>query len=605
MKRILLSIGFLFCFSLFSFAQEAEVAPDLKVHQIKGNKYYIHVVEKGNTLYSISRMYAVEVEVLKEENPRLTKELTIGDRLLIPLKEVKRKNLEETVDVDGNYLIHEVQRKNTLYSIAKEYNVEISDILAENPDAEKLKKGMKLKIPVAKIKSTEQDTAYIAPAAASPYVTHRVAPKETLYSLSKLYEVTIDSLMSVNNGLPGGLKVDQLINIPILKTYEDTTIEKAVFDSTAVKTEYRVVLLLPFYLDLLEKAQDTSYSRSEELTKDLFSKAKYGIEFLKGFQMAVDSMRNSGMNLTLHVFDTGHDTAKVRQLLKDSALHQADLIVGPLYLDEFMMVADFAKRNHINIVSPVKQSNKILLGNNYVSKVITSDPIMTRFMGQYLADSLSKEKLFILYPDHFKERRAVSSLKQSYLQQMEQKQDSGLLNLPQEIRWDVKRFAEFKAKWDTAKLNVLVIPSEEQAFVTQLMTMLNLEDDYDFLLLGPDSWQNFDNIDVEYMHKLNVHLVSSTYINHEEKEVKAFDQKFIRQNDLMPEKYSYLGFDVGLYYLSLMNQFGLNFEVMFLGYQAEFLAHKFEFFKTGIESGYENRSVFLLKYEDYQLKRVY
>lgn len=596
----------LFCFSLVSFAQEAEKPQDLKIHEVNGKQYYIHVVEQGNTLYAISRMYAVEVEVLKSENPRLTQELTIGDRLLIPVKEVKRKNLEETIDVDGNYLIHEVQKKNTLYSIAKEYNIEISDIIAENPEAEELKKGMKLKIPVAKIKGTEQDQEYIEPATASPYETHRVQPKETLYSLSKLYDVSLDSILKVNNGLPGGLKVDQLINLPILKTYQDSSsIEVAVFDSAAVKQTYHVVLLLPFYLDLLEQAQDTSYSKSEELTKQLFGKAKYGIEFLKGFQMAVDSVKHLGMSLKLHVFDTGHDTAKVNQLLKKKELKEADLIVGPLYLDEFMLVADFAKRNEINIVSPVKQSNKILLGNNWVSKVITSEPIMVKYMAQFMADSLMSHNLIMVYPDHFNDRRRVELLKKEYLEKAQQALDSGEVAVPQEFLWDVKLFAELKSRFNPEKLNVLVVPSEDQAFVTQLMTMLNLEDDYQFLLLGMEAWRDFDNIDVAYLQKLNVHIVVPDFIDYEHEAMKLFENKFVEAHNLLPEKYTFLGYDVGMYYLTLLNDYGLNFEVMFLGYQAEFLAHKFEFFKTGIESGYENRSMYLLKYEDFKLKRIH
>src|SRR5690554_1161790 len=99
MKNLhLLAIAFLFLnFSLFSQEKDSsQTQNQFQVHEIKGKEYYIHVVEQGNTLYAISRMYSVPIEVLKTENPRLqTNELTIGDRLLIPLDEVKRKNIEE------------------------------------------------------------------------------------------------------------------------------------------------------------------------------------------------------------------------------------------------------------------------------------------------------------------------------------------------------------------------------------------------------------------------------------------------------------------------------------------------------------------------------
>ena len=219
-----------------------ESANTYELTKIDGKNYYIHIVEKGNTLYAISRKYAVSIDVLKEQNPSVKDGLTIGDRLLIPKKSVERKNIEDSPEIDGNFLIHEVAKKNTLYSIAKEYHVEINDIIAANPRLEEgLKKGMKIKIPIEKIKSERNDSIYIKPASASPYITHTVLAKETMYSLSKLYEVSIDSLMLVNNGLPEGLKEGQLINIPILKVYDLPDENIPLYDSTAVKEDYRVI----------------------------------------------------------------------------------------------------------------------------------------------------------------------------------------------------------------------------------------------------------------------------------------------------------------------------------------------------------------------------
>jgi LysM repeat protein len=257
MKKYICLVLICLCSTLI-FAQEKIEEPE--IHKIKGKEYYIHLVEPGNTLYAISRIYAIPVLSLKEANPTLSNELTIGDRLLIPLKEVVRKDISEGLEIDGNFLIHEVQKKNTLYSLAKEYNVEINEIIAVNPEVEEgLIKGMKIKIPVAKIKSTDEEIEYIVPASVNPYVTHMVAIKETLYSLSKKYEVTVDSIIKVNNGLLEGLKVDQLINIPIVKKYEDTTDITLLFDSSEVKEQYTIALLLPLYVDMLEETKDTTY----------------------------------------------------------------------------------------------------------------------------------------------------------------------------------------------------------------------------------------------------------------------------------------------------------------------------------------------------------
>ena len=97
----------------------------------------------------------------------------------------------------------------------------------------------------------------------------------------------------------------------------------------------------------------------------------------------------------------------------------------------------------------------------------------------------------------------------------------------------------------------------------------------------------------------------SEFIDHNSEKVKKFENDFYAKYELIPEKFSYLGFDVGYYYLGLLNDYGVNFEYMYMGVEAELLSRKFEFFKTGIESGYENHSTYIIRYNNFQKERVY
>src|SRR5690606_772272 len=222
-----------------------------QVHVINGQDFYIHEVEAGNTLYAISRMYSVSVEELQKQNPSIQGSLSVGDKLLIPVKHVQKRDLEENLGHDGNYLIYVVQKKNTLYSIAKEYNVDVQDIRNENPQlVEGLKVGQELRIPLAKIQKDVSKKPSTEVAVFGKYVSHMVQPKETLYSLSKMYKVEIDSILKVNDGLKEGLRIGQKINIPILLQEDWSRVEKDIpLDSSKIKKVYQVALLLPFYLD--------------------------------------------------------------------------------------------------------------------------------------------------------------------------------------------------------------------------------------------------------------------------------------------------------------------------------------------------------------------
>ncbi len=583
--------------------------PNLEIHKVGGKEYYIHTIEVGNTLYEVSRMYAIPIKELLKANPSAASGYAIGDRIMIPLKEVKRKDFTQSVEVDGNYLIHKVEKKNTLYAISKEYDVDQKDIIAENPQiaTEGLKEGLEIRIPVAKIKKTEEKQLY-QPALENKWMTHAVQPKETVYSLSKQYEVPIDSILSVNNGLVGGLRIGESINIPLLKkpsvvTKEDTQmVITAMFDSAAIKPIYKVALLLPFFLEQNKEALTMETVKAA----DLYAMSAYAIEFYEGVLVALNSLKKEGLSVQLNVFDTGNDTAKTGEILRKPEMKTMDLIIGPLYYKNFVKVADFAKLHQINIVSPVKQSNKILLGNSYVSKVATSSPLLVKKLADYSFDHWKKENIILINHQGEEDDASVQTFVKTYKELMLASNDSMMYAVPTELIYGDKSFSNLKNNLNELKQNIIYIPSENQAFITSLMNQLyDLRDEYQITLIFGDNIQSYDNIEINYLHDLNVHVLTSEYIDPSSVAVDDFKQKFYATNQHLPTKYSYLGHDVAYFYLSLMNEFGVNYDVMFLGYKKELLMLNFDYFKTGIESGYENHSVFLLKYEDYRLNKVF
>ena len=52
---------------------------------VNGKKYYVHIVQDGNTLYGIKNLYATSVEDIIKQNPGTEKGLVEGQKLLIPI----------------------------------------------------------------------------------------------------------------------------------------------------------------------------------------------------------------------------------------------------------------------------------------------------------------------------------------------------------------------------------------------------------------------------------------------------------------------------------------------------------------------------------------
>jgi LysM repeat protein len=98
------------------------------------------------------------------------------------------------------FIIHQIDEHETLYGISKRYGVSIASILEVNPTADRgLEIGQLLKVPYIPKTRKVTDEGTI----------HKVAPKETLFSISRLYNVTVDELKAWNNLKDNGLSTGQ------------------------------------------------------------------------------------------------------------------------------------------------------------------------------------------------------------------------------------------------------------------------------------------------------------------------------------------------------------------------------------------------------------
>lgn len=166
-----------------------------------------HVVEKGETLYGISKTYNLSVEEIIEANPFLkSRGLQEEDLLNLP---------ESTVSVepvDSSKTLHEVIAGETLYGISKKYGVSVEDLIAANPEVETgLQIGLILEIPSS---GTREEEATLNPV--EGYTFRKVLPGETIYGLSKEYGLTEEEFLAANPQIQGQvLRLGELIQVPM------------------------------------------------------------------------------------------------------------------------------------------------------------------------------------------------------------------------------------------------------------------------------------------------------------------------------------------------------------------------------------------------------
>ena len=91
-----------------------------------GQEYKYHTVKAGETVYSIAKSYNISEEDIYKYNPDAKEGLDISAKLVIPIGTAPTNN--ETSNSDISFKQHTVAKKETLYSISKQYEVRIEDI---------------------------------------------------------------------------------------------------------------------------------------------------------------------------------------------------------------------------------------------------------------------------------------------------------------------------------------------------------------------------------------------------------------------------------------------------------------------------------------------
>lgn len=150
----------------------------------------IYIVQKGDSLYQIAIKYGTTVDELKKINNLTSNNLSIGQKITLPtLSSLDNQEFD----------IYTVQKGDSLYQIAKKYNITIDNLKKINNLTNNLLSiNQQLKVPTLKEK----------------YIIYTVQKGDSLYQIAKKYNTTINDIKSLNNLKSNLLSIGQELKIP-------------------------------------------------------------------------------------------------------------------------------------------------------------------------------------------------------------------------------------------------------------------------------------------------------------------------------------------------------------------------------------------------------
>ena len=531
-----------------------------------------HTVNKGQTLYSISKLYGTTVEEIIKMNPESVTTLSVGQILRIPGNTTEKKNEAIVRKSDDGKLFHTIQSGETLYRLSKLYGITTQEICDANPglSTSNFRVGETICIP-----KVVENTAPVTPATqveedidndyrTEDGIRHKVKKGETIYSLAKSYGVEPADIISANPELKkSGLKKKMVINIPAKEKLtadneykEDDTAKTLHPAITSIpnKKDYndgvlKVAIVLPFLLD--------SYAPSEQGRM---------IEYYQGFLMAVEKLKETGYSFEINTYDSGPQEKSLNELLSSGALDNMELIIGAMYPTHNKELAKFAYEKRIPLVIPFTNKDTEIYRNPMVYCV--------NILQSYLIPEVKKH-FMTTFPNAnviFVENEEEKSNKKEFIAKLTNELDINsvpnrtipLYNLttPETTLITLKEFLR------EDKENIIIPTSSSAATLNTLLPTLQQADMIDTLgipdykLFGYPEWQIYAKDTREQMYEVETYFYATFYSHYSIPEITLFQEEYIKRyncsiQNIYP-RYGMLGYDTGYFFLLAATLYGEN-----------------------------------------------
>lgn len=614
-----------------------------------------YTVKEGDTLESIAKVFRVSPSDIKSLNPTLEKGLQKGMLLIIPGDEISYFNKKQPTGFEK----YTVKDKETLYGLAQRFHITQDDLRRYNMILYKkeLRKGQEITIPLYRdapkeiSKGKEGLTKYI------------VKPGEGLWRIAQNYGVTQETLERLNPNLPNPLKEGMEIWVPAGKSgVPEVTTDKALVLYQVEKGEGFMSLERKFglsqkeleklnpelkdgikleaqiwipknnfldYVATLGGASQTDVATGN--ATDANSKIKSGMnpsntktvsfvlpfrvngiqagniadikiklqkekitaiasDFYSGALMALDSLQKMGFSLTVNVYDSNGNAQGVKAISSSEGLKNSQVIIGPFSPSAFNALSETITSDNIAILAPLSNRNIELRPN--VFQTVPTIEVQQNSMISFINQKYPDANIVLLSDAKSKDmnEKLLSSFSQAK---------------------NVDNIQGIQSALNKEATNIVFVSSDDVVFLSDAIRILyniaginGKNRNYNIIMATLDKGDAYDHNSIS---NSQLSALKFTYpaANRYAGESNPFIKKYLKTYKISPSKYAFRGFDLtmdAVLRTSLVGNFIKEANIGETSYQE----NKFQYVKNAAKGGgYENRAVYILRYEDLQISEIY
>ena len=373
---------------------------------------------------------------------------------------------------------------------------------------------------------------------------HKVKKKETIFGISRMYDITIEQLMKANPEMntPGyELKKGAVLKIPYATVKTETPAPKPVDEDETDdlrKRTIRLGVMLPLH--------------------DVNGDGKRMVEYYRGVLMACDSIKKLGVSVDVHAWNAAED-ADINRILKDEAAAKCDMIIGPLYSKQMDAMSAFVQKHKIKLLIPFSINAPQLADNKYIYQVYQSHTQQNSATIEHFVKAFKNFHTVIIDCNDTTSQKG--SFTTALRRQLEQdNMECNITNLK-------SGESDFSKAFSRTKPNVVILNtgrSPELGIAFSKLNGLKVTDpDLVINMFGYTEWLMYTRAHLENYYKFNTYVPSVFYYNPLSSSTKRLQQKFRwnfhtdMQNSL--PRFAIAGFDHAFFFLMGLHSEGRKF----------------------------------------------
>jgi len=479
---------------------------------------------------------------------------------------------------DTVFFFHAIERGQTVYSIAAMYDVSVDAIHKLNPTSKDgIQEGKLLRIP--------QESG--------SFLFHTIRPKETLYSVSQKYQMRGENIIEVNPGLSvETFTIGKVIRIPTNKVTEPTTDDNesateallnTIVEAKSIKN-VKVALLLPIGLKENTTVENASKNRM--------------VEYYEGILLALDDLKKRGVSVSLQVYDIGSKLDIISSVLRKEEMQDIHLLIGGLTDGQINLMSTFASNQGIPYVIPFTSKVEAVLSNHNVIQINTPQ-------------SHVHSKTSLAFHNKYKASNIIF---------FDAAKNADKLELIGVIKADLDAkgvyYKTVSTLTDVASIlsedtNTVFVPTDDSVeTLTKLIAALKNAKERNpqlsISLFGHPSWQVYTAKYSADFFRLNASFYSIFYADPTSSAVKSFHNKYNRwySRELINRfpKYGMLGYDTGMFFIQLLNQYGTSYSANINNLKYKGVQTDFHFERVNNWGGFINTNTYFVEFgADYRI----